>query len=218
MIIVPSLLNANNYDIKSNLKEVGEAGITHLHIDIMDGHFVPNQAFGPNIINDLKKNTDFVLDVHLMIEEPENHINNYKNADIITVHYESTRHLYRNIQMIKSLGIKAGVAINPATPVCVIEDILPFVDQILVMTINPGVSNQIFIREMTKKINKLSKLKKENDFHYDSQVDGNITNETIKDCLKVGANVFVSGGYIFNGNSIKERINSLIKAGEEYER
>ena len=120
--------------------------------------------------------------------------------------------------MIKSLGIKAGVAINPATPVCVIEDILPFVDQILVMTINPGVSNQIFIREMTKKINKLSKLKKENDFHYDIQVDGNITNETIKDCLKVGANVFVSGGYIFNGNSIKERINSLIKAGEEYER
>lgn len=218
MIIVPSLLNANNYDIKSNLKEVGEAGITHLHIDIMDGHFVPNQAFGPNIINDLKKNTDFVLDVHLMIEEPENHINNYKNADIITVHYESTRHLYRNIQMIKSLGIKAAVAINPATPVCVIEDILPFVDQILVMTINPGVSNQIFIREMTKKINKLSKLKKENDFHYDIQVDGNITNETIKDCLKVGANVFVSGGYIFNGNSIKERINSLIKAGEEYER
>lgn len=217
MIIAPSLLNTNTYEIKSNLNEVREAGLTHLHIDIMDGHFVPNQAFGPNTVNDLKKNTDFILDVHLMIEQPENHINNYKNADIITVHYESTKHLYRNIQMIKSLGIKAGVAINPATPVCVVEDILPFVDQILVMTINPGVSNQVFISEMVRKIKKLSKLKKENNFFYDIQVDGNITNQTIKECLNAGASIFVSGGYIFNGNGIKERINSLIKAGEEYE-
>ena len=217
MIIEPSLLNANTYDIKNNLNEIKESGINYLHIDVMDGHFVPSQAFGPNTINDLKKNTDFILDVHLMIENPENYISDYRNADIITVHYEATRHLFRNIQMIKSLGIKVGVAINPATPICVINDILPLVDRILVITINPGVSNQLFIREMSRKISELVNRKEENNFHYDIEVDGNITNETIKECIVAGASIFVSGGYIFNGDSIKNRINSLIKAGEKYE-
>ena len=216
MIIAPSLLNANTYDIVKQLEEARNAGARYLHIDVMDGHFVPSQAFGPNTVNDLKEKTEFILDVHLMIENPENVINNYKSADIITVHYESTKHLYRVIQMIHSLGKRAGVAINPATPICVIQEILPFVDQILVMTINPGVPRQVFIKSTIKKMKELSQLKKENNFYFDIEVDGNITDETIKECLKSDVNVFVSGGYIFNGN-ISERIQNLLKVGEEYE-
>ena len=216
MIISPSLLNANTYDMVKQLKEVRNAGVTYLHIDVMDGHFVPNQAFGSNTVNDLKSKTEFVLDVHLMIENPERYIDNYKNADIITVHYESTRHLYKVIQMIHALGKKAGVAITPATPVCMIEEILPLVEQVLVMTINPGVPGQKFINSTLHKMKDLSQLKKDNNFHYDIQVDGNITDETIIECLRAGVKVFVSGGYIFNGN-ITERIQNLLKQGDKYE-
>lgn len=213
MIIEPSLLNTNTYDVCNQLEQLEKAGITHLHIDVMDGHFVPSQAFGPNTVNDLKDKTEFILDIHLMIEKPENFIPLYKNADIITVHYESTCHLYRAIQMIKELGIQAGVAINPGTSVNVIQDILGIVDQVLIMTINPGVPGQTFIKTMPKKIKELSELKKKNQFHFDIQVDGNITNETISECLKSGANVFVSGGYIFGGD-IQERISCLSKGGK----
>lgn len=216
MIIAPSLLNANTYDIVKQLEEAKNAGAKYLHIDVMDGHFVPSQAFGPNTVNDLKEKTEFDIDVHLMIDDPEKVINEYKNADIITVHYEATKHLYRIIQMIHSLGKKAGVAINPATPVCMIQEILPLVDQILVMTINPGVSGQVFIKSTIKKMKELSQLKKDNAYHYDIQVDGNITDETITECLKSGVNVFVSGGYIFNG-PIFERIQNLLRIGESYE-
>lgn len=216
MVIAPSLLNANTYDIIKQLKEVKDAGVRYLHIDVMDGHFVPNQAFGSNTINDLKEKTEFILDVHLMIENPEKYINDYKNADIITVHYESTKHLYRAIQMIHALGKRAGVAINPATSVCMIREILPFVDQVLVMTINPGVPGQKFISSTLHKMKELAKIKSDNNFCYDIQVDGNITDLTIIECLKSGVNVFVSGGYIFNGH-ITERIQNLLKAGEKYE-
>lgn len=216
MIILPSLLNANTYNIKEQLQILKDKGIDHLHVDVMDGQFVPSQAFGPNIVNDLKNMTDFKLDVHLMIENPEKHIPLYKNADIITVHYESTRHLYRAIQLIKNMGLKACVAINPATSVSMIEEVLPMLDQVLVMTINPGVPGEKFIAQTMTKIEKLDQLKKEKNYHFNIEVDGNVNKDTINECLKAGANMFVSGSYIFNG-SIPDNIDSLLEEVKKYE-
>lgn len=216
MIILPSLLNANTYNIKEQLQVLEDKGIEHLHVDVMDGQFVPSQAFGPNTVNDLKDMTDFKLDVHLMIENPEKHIPLYKNADIITVHYESTRHLYRAIQLIKNMGLKACVAINPATSVSMIEEVLPMLDQVLVMTINPGVPGEKFIAQTMTKIEKLNQLKKEKNYHFNIEVDGNVNKDTINECLKAGANMFVSGSYVFNG-SIPDNIDSLLEEVKKYE-
>lgn len=216
MIILPSLLNANTYNIKEQLQILKDKGIDHLHVDVMDGQFVPSQAFGPNTVNDLKDMTDFKLDVHLMIENPEKHIPLYKNADIITVHYESTRHLYRAIQLIKDMGLKACVAINPATSVSMIEEVLPMLDQVLVMTINPGVPGEKFIAQTMTKIEKLNQLKKEKNYHFNIEVDGNVNKDTINECLKAGANMFVSGSYVFNG-SIPDNIDSLLEEVKKYE-
>lgn len=216
MIILPSLLNANTYNIKEQLQILKDKGIDHLHVDVMDGQFVPSQAFGPNTVNDLKNMTDFKLDVLLMIENPEKHIPLYKNADIITVHYESTRHLYRAIQLIKDMGLKACVAINPATSVSMIEEVLPMLDQVLVMTINPGVPGEKFIAQTMTKIEKLDQLKKEKNYHFNIEVDGNVNKDTINECLKAGANMFVSGSYIFNG-SIPDNIDSLLEEVKKYE-
>ena len=216
MIILPSLLNENTYNIKEQLQILKDKGIDHLHVDVMDGQFVPSQAFGPNTVNDLKNMTDFKLDVHLMIENPEKHIPLYKNADIITVHYESTRHLYRAIQLIKNMGLKACVAINPATSVSMIEEVLPMLDQVLVMTINPGVPGEKFIAQTMTKIEKLDQLKKEKNYHFNMEVDGNVNKDTINECLKAGANMFVSGSYIFNG-SIPDNIDSLLEEVKKYE-
>lgn len=216
MIILPSLLNANTYNIKEQLQILKDKGIDHLHVDVMDGQFVPSQAFGPNTVNDLKNMTDFKLDVHLMIENPEKHIPLYKNADIITVHYESTRHLYRAIQLIKNMGLKACVAINPATSVSMIEEVLPMLDQVLVMTINPGVPGEKFIAQTMTKIEKLNQLKKEKNYHFNIEVDGNVNKDTINECLKAGANMFVSGSYLFNG-SISDNIDSLLEEVKKYE-
>ncbi|WP_440251072.1 ribulose-phosphate 3-epimerase [Catenibacterium faecis] len=216
MIILPSLLNANTYNIKEQLQILKDKGIDHLHVDVMDGQFVPSQAFGPNTVNDLKNMTDFKLDVHLMIENPEKHIPLYKNADIITVHYESTRHLYRAIQLIKNMGLKACAAINPATSVSMIEEVLPMLDQVLVMTINPGVPGEKFIAQTMTKIEKLNQLKKEKNYHFNIEVDGNVNKDTINECLKAGANMFVSGSYVFNG-SIPDNIDSLLEEVKKYE-
>ena len=216
MIILPSLLNANTYNIKEQLQILKDKGIDHLHVDVMDGQFVPSQAFGPNTVNDLKNMTDFKLDVHLMIENPEKHILLYKNADIITVHYESTRHLYRAIQLIKNMGLKACVAINPATSVSMIEEVLPMLDQVLVMTINPGVPGEKFIAQTMTKIEKLNQLKKEKNYHFNIEVDGNVNKDTINECLKAGANMFVSGSYVFNG-SIPDNIDYLLEELKKYE-
>lgn len=212
MILSPSIFNAGTYQLEKTLQEIEEAGAQYLHVDIMDNHFVPNLSFGPGFIADLKKMTNLVLDVHLMIEKPEDFIKEYcqAGADILTVHYEATRHLHYVIQEIEKYGKKVGVAINPATPASSILPILNKVDQVLVMTINPGRSNQKLIPETLEKIEELRKIRFERNLAYDIEVDGNISVHNIRKVVASGANVIVSGGGIFNEVPIGENIQQLI--------
>lgn len=175
-------------------------------------------SFGPGAVADIRKNTELVLDCHLMIEEPERIVEAFASAgaDLITVHVESGRHIYRTMQMIRSLGCKAGVALNPGTSVDIVQPVLELSDQVLVMTVNPGVGGQTFIPSMTKKIRELRQLKEQLGYQYRIQVDGSISDHTILSCLEAGADVFVSGGYLFGAGDICENIQSLWKAGAAY--
>ena len=215
-ILSPSILSADFKKLGEELETIDKAGAEYVHVDVMDGLFVKSISFGMPVIKSARSATDKVFDVHLMIENPEKHIPLYKNADIITVHYESTRHLYRAIQLIKDMGLKACVAINPATSVSMIEEVLPMLDQVLVMTINPGVPGEKFIAQTMTKIEKLNQLKKEKNYHFNIEVDGNVNKDTINECLKAGANMFVSGSYVFNG-SIPDNIDSLLEEVKKYE-
>ena len=172
----------------------------------MDGMFVPNITFGAPVIKSIRNKTKLVFDVHLMIEKPERYIDDFvkAGADIITVHAESTVHLHRVIQQIKAYGIKAGVSLNPSTPVDVLKYIINDIDMVLIMSVNPGFGGQKFINSAIDKIKDVRKLNKS----VDIQVDGGITADTIGKCIEAGANIFVAGSYVFSGD-YKERINSL---------
>lgn len=215
-IISPSLLNSDTYQIKEQLGILEKCGVNYLHIDITDGHFVPMISFGANTVKDLRKHTDFILDCHLMVENPENLIPVIADAgaDIITVHAEATNHIYCSIRMIKKCEKKAGIAINPGTPVSMIKEILPMVDLVLCMTTNPGVFGESFIPAVTDKVKELCKLRMEKGYSYQIQVDGSVNDQTAILCKKAGVDIFVSGSYIFGGN-IEERIHKIMDAGEE---
>lgn len=211
MGIAPSILNSNILEIKKSIDLIEESGVKRLHIDLMDGEFVKDMAFGPKFIKDIRSYTKLIFDVHLMIDRPEAKINNFLDtgADILTFHIESTNHAMDIIQQIKQQNIKAGIAINPATPIENIKPVLPFVDEVIVMTINPGTTNQVFIPEMLEKIQILSKWKKELNYQYDIEVDGKISSDNITQCQEAGASVFVSGGYIFDSENPIKQINKL---------
>ena len=207
VIIAPSLLAADFSRLTEEVKAIENTNAKWLHLDVMDGNFVPNISFGADIIKSIRKDTNLYFDAHLMIEKPEWYIDAIANAGVqsISVHVESTNHLDRALQLIKAKGIKAGVAINPATDIAFLDNIYEKLDLILVMTVNPGFGGQKFLNQMLEKIRKIR-----NKFpDIDIQVDGGINDETAKLVIEAGANILVAGSYVFSGN-YSEKVNSLL--------
>ncbi len=211
--LAPSILSADFARLLEDVKKVESAGCEYLHIDVMDGHFVPNITLGPGIVKSLKKDVNMVFDAHLMIENPDNYIKEFVEAgcDIIVVHQEACKHLHRTIQNIKSYNIKAGVALNPATPIETIKHVLEDVDMVLIMTVNPGFGGQSFIESTIPKIKELKSIIDSKNLKVDIQVDGGIKPENVDKVVDAGANIIVAGSAIFNSNNIQETVDLFRK-------
>lgn len=214
MKIAPSILSADFANLARDIQLVEKAGADYIHVDVMDGHFVPNITIGPAVVAAIRPVTKLPLDCHLMIEKPENYIPDFAKAgaDIINVHVEATPHIHRALQMIKNANVKAGVTINPGTPVAAIQHVLQMADLVLVMTVNPGFGGQAFIPEAVEKVKELKALKEEFGYHYEIEVDGGIVPETAKICQAAGADVFVAGSYIYNAPDPEDRVATLKEA------
>lgn len=209
IIIAPSILTASFANLESTIKELEEAGADYLHLDIMDGSFVPQITFGSKIVSDIKKITSLPLDVHLMIVSPEKHIDDFAKAgaDIISVHYEGNIHLHKLIMQIKSHNVKAGIVLNPHTRVDVIEPLIDDIDNILIMSVNPGFGGQKFITNSIKKIEDTKRLIGQREIII--SVDGGINLNTCSDVIKAGANLLVAGSAIIDSKDKKETIKQL---------
>ncbi len=210
--IAPSLLSADFVNLERDIKMLEAGGADLLHIDVMDGHFVPNLTIGPPVLKSIKRVTILPCDVHLMIEEPGQYVDAYcdAGADYLTVHVEATTHLHRVLQQIRARGVKAGVSLNPHTPLTSIEEVLDNIDLILIMSVNPGFGGQSFIPNTIDKLKRLSKLLKSKGYeHIEIEVDGGIKLDNIKEISNAGADIFVSGSGIFGAEDPKEMIGRL---------
>lgn len=214
-IVAPSLLSANYLNLQADCTMLNESAAEWYHLDVMDGRFVPNISFGPMLIEFFRKATTKVCDVHLMIEEPEKYAEAFKKAgaDVLTVHLEACRHLHRNIQQIKGLGMKAGVALNPHTPVDSLKDILPDLDLVCLMSVNPGFGGQQFIPHTLQKIRDLRKLIDEWSLPVLIEVDGGVTLDNAKSIVEAGAHVLVAGNTVFRSPDPKATISALKAIG-----
>ena len=198
--IAPSILSADFSKLGEEIKDVERGGADYIHVDVMDGHFVPNITIGPLIVDSIRPITKLPLDVHLMIENPDQYIEDFAKAgaDYITVHVEACRHLHRTIHLIKSLGVKAGVVLNPATPVQLIEPIIEDVDMVLLMSVNPGFGGQKFISSVLSKIKQVKEMSEKKGLNLEIEVDGGVNEETALLCVEAGATVLVAGSAVFN--------------------
>ncbi|HJC50462.1 MAG TPA: ribulose-phosphate 3-epimerase [Candidatus Anaerostipes avistercoris] len=215
-ILSPSILSADFAKLGEDVKAAADAGAQWIHIDVMDGAFVPNISLGFPVIKSLRKETDKIFDVHLMIEEPGRYISEFAEAgaDLITIHVEAAKHLHRAVQQVKAAGCKVGISLNPATPLCALDHILDEIDMVLIMTVNPGYGGQAYIDAMDKKIRDLRKMADERGLDLDIEVDGGVTADNIAHIKECGANIFVAGSAVFNGD-IETNVKKLLEAMEE---
>jgi ribulose-phosphate 3-epimerase len=209
--IAPSILSADFSRLGEEIIAAEKAGADLIHVDVMDGHFVPNITIGPLVVKAVKKIASKPLDVHLMIEDPDHYIKEFADsgADIITVHEEVCRHLHRSIQNIKECGVKAAVSINPATPVRNLEDILPYLDMVLVMSVNPGFGGQSFIPEMLPKIELLKSIITEKNLRIEIEVDGGVKVDNVADVVNAGADIVVMGSAFYNSDDYAETVRKV---------
>ena len=218
--IAPSLLTADMGGLAEAVQAAEAAGADYIHLDVMDGHFVPSITFGSAVVAAVRRVTSLPLDVHLMVEQPERHLEAFAQAgsDILNVHVEACRHLHRVVQQIKGLGCRAGVCLNPATPISAVEEVLPEADQVMVMGVNPGWGGQPFIPSVLPKIRRLSSLIVEGGLAAEIEVDGGVSPNTAPSCVEAGARVLVAGSALFNdrgsvADNMRQLRESLVRSG-----
>lgn len=211
-ILAPSILSADFAHLAESAKKAQAGGAGLFHIDVMDGHFVPNISFGATVMKSLLGNVEIPFDVHLMIEDADRYIESFvtENTEYITVHREACTHLDRSLQLIKSYGVKSGVAINPATPIWTLDCVLDKVDLILVMSVNPGFGGQKMIYSTLEKVRQLKKIKEEKGYNFKIELDGGVNTENVKEIVDAGVEIVVAGSAVFGADDITERVKNFV--------